>query len=197
MVTVPFPEPDYYYAYLDEETFFEWLLRIPVVSSIVTLKSLGLKTAEIDDASAQEFAAIVARYDLDTALTESLRKGKVVSAEKKANPESVILTETPSGGFSISFSPKFVSPLDERGFDDWLKASYPRYAGLDKNKTAVLELTSDEVDIPNVTELLGLCRRYSLNLSSLKPLCEIADHDYFCDKDGHWYEEIYGMSGSS
>ncbi len=34
MVTVPFPEPDYYYAYLDEETFFEWLLHLPVVSRI-------------------------------------------------------------------------------------------------------------------------------------------------------------------
>ncbi len=196
MVTVPFPEPQYYYAYLDEETFFGWLQRIPVVS-VATLETLDLKTAEIDDASAGEFAAIVARYDLDAELTESLRKGRIVLAEKKPAPDSVILTERASNGFSLSFSPSFVSPLDRRGFDDWLKRSYPRYAGLDGTGTAVLELTADEVDVPTVVELLGLCRRYSLNLSRLRPLCEITDHDYFCDRDGHWYEEIYGTSHSS
>jgi hypothetical protein len=197
MITVPFPEPHRYLAELDEETFYEWLLRIPVVASIADLDKITLKTSEIDDASAQEFAAIVARYDLNARLTESLRKGRVVSAEKKPAPESVVVVEKPANGFSLSFHPKFVSPLDERGFDDWLKRSYPRYAGLDENKAAVLELMSNEVDIPNVHELIGLCRRYSLNMSRMRRLCDVADADHFRDDKKYWHEAIYGTREAS
>ncbi len=198
MVVVPFPEPGFY-SYLDEENFVEWLGRIPVVSSIGgdTDLSIDLKTDEIDDQSAQEFAAIAARYDFEVELPAALRKGKGISLERTANPAVVTLTGRPFNGFSLSLSPAFVSPLDERGFDDWLKESYPRYIGLDRNKTALLELNSEEVTVPNVFDLIALFNRYRLNLSRLRRLCEIADRDYFDDKEAHWYEEIFGTPRSS
>lgn len=199
MVTVRFPEPHRYFAYLDEENFFEWIGRIPVVSSIGGDKgvSIELETAEIDDQSAEEFAAIVARYDLDIELLGSLLRGKAVSLEKKVGPESVILTDRPLNGFLLALRPVFYSRLDERGFDDWLKGIQPRYSGLDKDKTAVLELKSDDVNVTNVFDLIAICRRYNLNLSRLRCLCEIADREYFDDKERNWHEQIFGAPRSS
>lgn len=198
MVTVPFPEPGFY-SYFDEENFFEWLGRIPVVSSIGgdTELKIDLKTEEIDDQSAQEFVALAARYDFPAELPAPMRKGKVVSLEEKVDPAAVTVTEGPSNGFTLSLRPVFISPLDERGFDDWLKESYPQYAGLDKSKTAILELGSEEITVMNVNDLIALFNRYRLQHSKLRRLCEIADHEYFCDTEAHWYEQVYGTSGSS
>jgi|CXWL01.1.fsa_nt_gi hypothetical protein len=200
MVEVPFPEPGYFFSYLDEENFFEWLLRIPVVSRIGdrdTELSIVLRTAKIDDQSAEEFVALAARYGLDTELPASMRKGRAVPRKKKAGPESVILTEAPSKGFSLSLRPVFLSPLDERGFNDWLKAIHPRYTGLDERKTAVLDLKSAEVDRVNVWSLIAICRCYRLNLARLRRLCEVADRDFFDDKKWRWHKQIFGASSSS
>lgn len=195
MVEVPFPEPVYFFSNLDEENLFEWLLRVPVVSRIGDSDkelSIVLKTTEIDDQSAEEFVALAARYGLDDELPASMRKGKIAARKKKAGSESVILTDAPSNGFSLSLRPVFLSPLGERGFDDWLKEIHPRYAGLDESKTAVLDLKPAEVNRLTVRSLIAICRRYGLNLSRLRRLCEAADRDFFDDKKWKWHKEIFG-----
>ncbi len=197
MVEVPFPEPGYFFSYLDEENLFEWLLRVPVVSRIGDSDkelSIVLRTTEIDDQSAEEFVALAARYGLDAELPASMRKGRVASRKKKAGPESVILTDAPSNGFSLSLRPVFLSPLDERGFDDWLKRIQPRYAGLDESKTAILELGSDDVTVGNFHDLRAVFRRYDLNLAKLKPLRKISGYDQHWI---NWRKEVFGSQSSS
>ena len=194
MVTVPFPEPHRYFAYLDEDTFYERILRIPVVASIADLDRINLKAAEIDDASAEEFAAIVARYDLDAEMTESLRKGRAVPRKKKPGPESVIVTNRPLNGFSLALRPQFLSPLDERGFDDWLKGIQPRFPGLDESKTAILELSADDVNPGSFHDLRAVFRRYGLNLAKLRPMREISGYDQHWI---NWRKEVFGTPGSS
>lgn len=198
MVAVPFPEPGFY-SYLDEENFFEWLGRIPVVSSIGHDKGLriDLRTEEIDDQSAHEFASLAVRYDFDAELPAAMRKGKVVWLEEKADPAAVTVTERPSNGFALSLRPVFISPLDERGFDDWLRECYPHYVGLDESRTAILELGPEEVTVMNVSDLISIFDRYRLHHVKLRRLCDVADHDYFCDEEAHWYEQIYGTPRSS
>lgn len=200
MIEVPFPEPGYFFFDLDEENLFEWLLRIPVVARIGDSDkelTIVLKTMEIDDQSAQEFVALAARYGLDNELPDSMRKGKVAARKTKAGPESVVSAERPSGGFSLSLRPIFLSPLDERGFDDWLHAMHPGYAGLDEGKTAVFDLKSSEMDRRTVSSLIAICRRYSLNLSRLKRLCEVTDRDFFDDKKWKWHKQIFGAPSTS
>ncbi len=188
-------EPIWFFSQLDEDNFFGWLQRIPVVSGVKGGPGLkiALKEEKIDNQSVQEFAALFVRYNLNAEVLGSVHKGKV-SLDEKVNPQSVILTDRPSNGFSLSLNPVFVSPLDERGFDNWLKEIRPNYAGLDSRKTAVLELSSDDVDIMNVSDLIAVCRRYRLYLPKLRRLCEVADYDYFREK---WDEEIFGPQSSS
>lgn len=160
--------------------------------------SIVLRTTEIDDQGAEEFVALVARYGMDVELPASMRNGRAVPRKKRAGPESAILTEEAlSKGFSFSVRPVFLSPLDERGFNDWLKAIHPRYAGLNESKTAVLDLKSAEVDVATVWDLLAICRCYSLNLARLRRLCEVADREYFDDKKWRWHKQVFGTPQSS
>lgn len=200
MLSFMLPEPTRYLSPRDETNFFKWLQRIPIVSQVKggydDLK-VDLKTKEIDDRSADEFVALFARYDLAAELPGARHKGKTVAVARRVDPASVTLTKRGSDGFFLSISPSLISRLDERGFNDWLKGIQPNYAGLEQNGTASLELEPDDVTDINVYDLIGLLTRYRLDLSKLKPLCELADPDYFGRTDARWYEDIYGTPSSS
>jgi hypothetical protein len=191
MVHLILPEPDRYFSPLDETNFFTWIQRIPIVTGVQGGHgglTIDLQTVELDDPSAQEFAALFARYKLKGE-SPGAPKSKTVPSKGKGNLESTILVEGKSKKFSLSIKPSLVSTLDGKGFDDWLKGIQPRYAGLDESKTAILELGSDDVTVGNFHELRAVFRRYDLDLSKLEPLRKISGYDQHWI---NWRKEVFG-----
>jgi hypothetical protein len=84
----------------------------------------------------------------------------------------------------------FFSDGDEDYFFEWLQ-SIPEVKDVVRVKTD-LELTlADQVDDTSLRELLGLLKRYGLDMTPLRALLTPENEHWFAEKKAYWYRSVF------
>jgi hypothetical protein len=85
----------------------------------------------------------------------------------------------------------FFSDGDEDYFFEWLQ-SISALKDMVPTRPGLLELTlADPLDDPSLAELLGLLKRYGLDMTPLRALLTPENEHWFAEKKAYWYRSVF------